>query len=266
MTKGKIITLSILLFVITLIGVLFGVVFCLRQQEVTVIGESPITPSREEIVSTAGLKKGKSIFMLDKEKAINNIEQKYPYLKVVQIKTKSVTKIDIRVRARHKTYYTKAGTKYFVMDEDLKVLEVSEVQPLELIYIKENTLNINSSSTLPCDFVGTKKQTQTLNGLFKAMYTQVVKEKDANGNNVYFTRQEICTIIKEVELKSFDTFDKIIATTSYGVKLDIENSTKEINKKINICFALINENNYTKGTLKLFNDLDGELKYAYFEE
>ena len=268
MTKGKIITLSILLFVITLLGILFGVVFCLRQQDVTVVGDSPVTVSREEIITTAGFENGKSIFMLDKDAATNKIEQKYPYVKVVQIKTTGVTKIDIRIRARHEMFYTKFGENYYVMDEDLKVLKIIDngVEPVGLTAIKENCLNINAS-TLICDFIGDEFQTNSINNLFEAVYSTVKKD-----DNNYLTRQEISALIKNVELKTYNTFNKIIITTSYGVKLDIENPERDMNNKIYFCFEKIKEyindanGKETSGVIKLFYDLEDTLKFAYIEE
>ena len=124
MKKGAVITLSIVALILVLTGVLFGAVFCLRTQKVVVLGETPVTISKEDIVSAAGFKKGESIFLLDKEKAISNIEAKHAEIKVVQIKTTSVTEIEIRIRARHKMFYTTFGENYFILDEDLKVLDI----------------------------------------------------------------------------------------------------------------------------------------------
>ena len=116
MRKGSVIALSIIALLLVTAGVLFGAVFCLRSQSVKVVGDSPITISKEDIISTAGLKKGQSIFLIDKEKALNNIEAKFPYVKVIQIKTTSLTEIEFVVRARHKMFYAEDDTKYYIMD------------------------------------------------------------------------------------------------------------------------------------------------------
>ena len=95
MSKKAIFGLTITIFLIVATSVLFGVVFCLRDQTVKIIGDSTISISRDDIVATAGFKDGDSIFMLDKDQAIKNIEAKFSHIKVVQIKTLSVTNLPL---------------------------------------------------------------------------------------------------------------------------------------------------------------------------
>lgn len=271
MTKKGIIISSIILSVVILASILFGAVFCLRKQTVKVVDGSTLSVKATQIIETANLKKGKSIFMLDKNKAIKNIEAKYPHIKVVQIKTTSITSIEICVRARHEMYYTQANEKYYIFDEELKVLEIideisSESEPTHLTKIAESDLKI-SESTKICDFVGTEEQRKITDGLFTAMYTSVTKPEEANAT--YLTRTDICDINKEIEFEEFESFNKIIITTKYGVKLDIENPTNNIETKINICFSTIKhfmteQNNKEKsGTIKIYSNLNGELVSVY---
>ena len=108
MSKKRIIILSVLLGIVTLLIILFGVVFCLRKIEISPLSaeEYPlymyqinekgnvdtddngkkiqINLTNDMILKAAGLKKGTPIFSVNKEKAKNNIEKTYPSLKVVQ--------------------------------------------------------------------------------------------------------------------------------------------------------------------------------------
>ena len=63
MTKGKIILVSILAFLLLVVSVLFGLVFRLRKQTVSFIENEPRTEmtldiTKEQIISAAKLKKG----------------------------------------------------------------------------------------------------------------------------------------------------------------------------------------------------------------
>ena len=268
MTKKSVIWLSILLFVIVLIGVLFGAVFCLRKQKVTVIGASPLEISREDIIKTANLENGQSIFMLDKESAISKLEARYPKLKVIQIKTIGLMEIEIVVRARHEMFYSTYNDNYYVMDEELKVLNIIQAEtepsnePVGLTKIATDNLSINSS-TLICDFVGSEHQQNVIYNLYTAMVATVTKTVDGvdGEKEVYFERADINDMLREVSFESFKTFNKLIIKTKHGVVLDIESPEKNLQNKINKCFSTIEKfieesNDKEKsGTIKIYYDL-----------
>lgn len=273
MKKGKIITLSIIAFLIAIASILFGVVFCLRNQDVKVLGDYPLNISREELISTANIKKGKSIFMIDKETAINNIESKYPYVKVVQIKTTNLTSIEIRVRARHEMFYTKSHDNCYILDEELKVLNIvpiaNETELSNLSFIKENQLNI-PASTLKCDFIGKSWQQNTTYNLFVSMSRVVTKK--VGKEEVYLSRADISKMLRTIEFETFKSFNTITIKTNYGVELSIEKPEINLEEKINICFSTINQfveekNGKEKsGLIKIYYDESGVMKTIYIKE
>ena len=279
MSKKGIILLTIIAFFIVLTAVLFSTVFCLRTQNVLVVGDTPIVLSKKEIIETAGLKKGESIFMLDKEKATNNIETKYPNIKVVHIKTKSITEIEIQVRARHEMCYAIYNNSYYVLDEELKVLDIIEndVEATEeineitqLTRIEAGLLNIKSTTKI-CNFVGNKLQKTTMSKLYLAMITTVTKTEGSGDeeHEVYLTRSDVCDMIKEVSFEEHETYNKILIKTKYGVVLDVENPSKQLQHKINICFSTIKalidegENKEKSGTIKIYYDIENHQKCIY---
>ena len=278
MSKNAVVSLSIITVAIVLIGILFGTVFCLRTQNVTIVGDSPVVISKEDIIRAASLKNGQSIFMLDKQKAISKIEATYPYVKVIQIKTTSVTEIDIKIRARHEMCYSKQNNNYYIMDEELKVLNIIEASvdesnaPTNLIHIEDGVLNINSS-TMVCDFVGSANHKNIMAELYKAMVTVVTKAIGDGEDSVeaYFTRSDVCEMLKDIQFQEYETYTKIIISTKHGVKLDIENPDKNLQNNINICFSTIKEflsNSETEikaksGTIKIYYDLENNQKCVY---
>lgn len=243
--KKKIISISIISAILITIGLLFGVVFCLRGQAVIIVGDSPIGVTKEEIISTAGLKNGKSIFFLNKDKATENIEKKYPYIKVVQIKTSSIQNIEIVVRKRFETYYyerslTETSSAYYILDEELKVLNITDEKPLNLMQI-DNSTNMCNSDTLVSDFVGSELQKTALKNLYIGMYSAVrVGEGD---DEHYVEREEMSSIVKSI---SFDKgysltreYDILVLNTVEGAIIKIWDPTNEATRKINIGFSAL---------------------------
>ena len=68
--------------------------------------------TEQDVIKTANIKSGEPVLMLNKEEAISNIENKYPKLKVVQIKTINLNEIEIVVRERFSLYYISANESY----------------------------------------------------------------------------------------------------------------------------------------------------------
>ena len=273
MSKKAFISLSIFVMLIVLIGVLFGTVFVLRTQTVVVVGDSPVAISKEDIISSAGLENGKAIFMLDKDAAAANIEAKHADVKVVQIKTVSISEIEILIRARHKMFYATFNNKNYILDEDLKVLDIKNElsdEDQNLTKIEDENLEINQS-TLKCDFVGAVWQREASQNLYTALLNNVKTKNEEETE--YYSRMDFAGIFKTVKFEEFETFNKIIITTDYGVKFDIENPNKDLTNKLNICLTAMNrfvadesDNREDSGTIKIYFDLNGEQQSVYINE
>lgn len=264
--KAKIITISIVLSILALILILFGAVFCLYKQDVVFIGDrtSTIDITNEEIIESAGLKKGRPIFSLDKETAINNIERTYPYLKVIQINTVSAIRIEISVRERYEMYYTYSDStkKYYVLDEELKVLRMSDIEPigitkLESSILGEDMLDILgiTSNTIVSDFLSTENYRGITYELFVSMYNTVMI--DDAGTDRYVDREDIKSLITKLQFaKGYtleETYDRVILNLSNGFIVDIGKPQENFQDKVNICFSALDtliENGETSGTIK----------------
>ena len=264
--KAKIITISIVLSILALILILFGAVFCLYKQDVVFIGDrtSTIDITNEEIIESAGLKKGRPIFSLDKETAINNIERTYPYLKVIQINTVSAIRIEISVRERYEMYYTYSDStkKYYVLDEELKVLRMSDIEPigitkLESSILGEEMLDILgiTSNTIVSDFLSTENYRGITYELFVSMYNTVMI--DDAGTDRYVDREDIKSLITKLQFaKGYtleETYDRVILNLSNGFIVDIGKPQENFQDKVNICFSALDtliENGETSGTIK----------------
>lgn len=227
---------------------MFGFVFRLRKQEVLL---NDVTINSESIIKSAGIENGKSIFFVDKENAKSNIEKTYPNIKVVQIKTINFTELQFIVRARYPLYYTLEGDKFYILDDEFKVLEITTVKPNNLIKI-DNEINFNN--VVVGDFVGTTEEKEISYNLFKAMYEAVVNSSGLQA------RQDIAERIDCIEIDK----NRLIINTKEGSILDIENPSSDLTRKINICFTKINNlikegksGELIGSTIKIFYNAEG---------
>lgn len=270
MSKRKIFLLTIIVLIILLNVVMFGFVFRLRNQTVIVVGED-VKYSSQQIILAGELENGRSIFLIDKDHTIQSIESKFSDLKVIQIKTTGINSIEIKVRARHKTYFVKQGLTYYVLDEDLKVLEKVDnhtiVESLNLIEIESEVENI-SSSTDKCDFIGNSTQKQLFYNLYVAVHTNTTISKTEP--TATESHLKMCELIKSVSIQetgakdgSVDTILNI--TTETGIKLKIHGANVDLANKFNASYTLISDSaiveDNTVGTLELYGISDAGVIY-----
>ncbi|HJD06040.1 MAG TPA: FtsQ-type POTRA domain-containing protein [Candidatus Onthoplasma faecipullorum] len=281
MSKTKIAIISTVVGILAIIAILFGVVFCLRREEVVVVGnEANIEISSDAIINSAGLKHGTSIFMLDKDTAINNIEKEFPYIKVIQIKTVSVIKVEIHVRSRVETFYVQNQNKYYILDEELKVLRILETgidENIEetlnnLIVLNLSDLGI-TSNTVAADFLSTEYYRQVINDLYGALYSTAMLDLDSDGQTEYLSRADIIDVIDSVEFDvgySLDeAYTRVILNLNNGFKIDIGKPEENLSYKVNVCFSAYNklsEEQKATGSIKYYYTAEGEAKAGYFAE
>lgn len=280
--KAKIITIAIVLSILALILILFCAVFCLYRQDVVFIGErnNTVKITDEQIIETAGFRTGRSIFSLDKDKAIENIEQTYPYLKVVQINTVSAIRIEIRVRERYEMYYAadEINQNYYILDEELKVLQITDFEPTGITKLESSLLgdaNIDilgiTGNTVVSDFLANTHFRSLTDNLFVAMYNTVMIEED--GVDRYVTRDDIKTLVTYVQFARGytlqESYDRIIITTSRGFIIDIGKPDSNLENKVNICFNAIDaliERGESGGTIKVTYLDNGEERYNFIRD
>ena len=280
--KAKIITIAIVLSILALILILFCAVFCLYRQDVVFIGErnNTVKITDEQIIETAGFRTGRSIFSLDKDKAIENIEQTYPYLKVVQINTVSAIRIEISVRERNEMYYAadEINQNYYILDEELKVLQITDFEPTGITKLESSLLgdtNIDilgiTGNTVVSDFIANTHFRSLTDNLFVAMYNTVMIEED--GVDRYVTRDDIKTLVTYVQFARGytlqESYDRIIITTSRGFIIDIGKPDSNLENKVNICFNAIDaliERGESGGTIKVTYLDNGEERYNFIRD
>lgn len=276
--KKRIIGLSIVAVTLILIGVLFGFVFCVRNQNVSYLDKN-IKITKQELLETANIKNGTPIFTIDKSSAINNIESKFPGIKVVQIKTTSIIDIQIVVDSRKEIYFTTHEDFVYIMDKELKVLQIAEKADMSkyenLIEISNKIAKINKNTKV-CNFVGTTSYQNIAKNLYNAIYKNAVKQ--VGEEKQHLTHAEVLELVKNVKMSVGATLSgecdvlilELADSTSfgtYGKTIEIWKPESDLDYKFNACFSTLTtlqEKEIDAEKISYSYDADDKDKLSYF--
>jgi len=248
MTKrAVIITTTILVAIMMIVTILFGAVFRVRKIEL-VYGQDFVYKSQDnEILGVSKLNKNISIFEVDRDKIALNIEKIYHYAKA-QVNLSSLTSVTIKLSNRTPMYYFVQDNVYYILDEDCKILEVETTPNNAISNIKLTNVFSASEDTVAGEFLS-NKYSGVCTSLYKAMYSNAVlnigEDSDLDGelDLKHFNREDMKNIITDIAFDSvYDLngkLDKLVMSTSYGVKLTIVQPQVNLDYKVNMLFSAL---------------------------
>lgn len=247
MTKrAVIITSSIFAGIIMIVTILFGAVFRVRDIKLNYNAEFYYKDQVSDILSVSKLKKNISIFEINQDKIIKNIESNYPYARVEGINLTSFTSVNIKLSNRAPLYYFTENEICYILDEDSKVLETvtteeynnKNYQFIDLKNVFSASENIQVGQFLD------GRYSNILKDLYNSLYSNAMIEVD-NGNGEfeakYLEREDMLQIINGIQfIQEYELngkVDKLVINTSFGVKMSIIEPQKDLDNKINRAFS-----------------------------
>lgn len=136
MSKKRSIIIFSVIAALTVVLILSSTLFRIRKQNVeftsAIEGVSEI-----DIQNASGIKNGKSVFLINKEKTKQNIEKLVPYAKVENIYITFPNAINYVISNRTDFCFFERDGSYFICDNFLKVLRTSSEKP-DLIEIDKD--------------------------------------------------------------------------------------------------------------------------------
>lgn len=120
---------------VTILIVLCSTVFTLSTVEVSWLSTTKVLSGKtnDEIIDSGKFKKGESVFLLNKSRYIQNLEQNNPYLKVVGMEINFPNKLIVNISEREELFALKvvnensvSGYSYVFLDYDLKALKITD--------------------------------------------------------------------------------------------------------------------------------------------
>ena len=152
MKKKLIITFSVLGGIIVLLVILLFTLFGLRNVSLdlrTYNSNFSSTEAQESVIESGNFAYNMPIFFQDKQAYIDNLEKANPYLKVINIESKFPNSLIVKCVDREELFAIKmADDKYFILDEDLKVLNIvnsfTSTQTNAILLVLDDNININN--------------------------------------------------------------------------------------------------------------------------
>lgn len=227
--KSLAIILSILL-IIVLFVVLTSTIFCFKNVELNFLSNTIVLNEKnDEILNSGDFKFGKSIFFLNKNEIKNTLEEKNPYLKVINIETIFPNKIKINVIERNsllclKGYNEGNFSSFMIIDEDAKVLE-----------------NLNSFSNTKLNPIlvsteGEKFEAFTAGQVYSGEYNQILKnlstELLAYRSNVNLLKANFEEIIL-----NYESEDTIKIKMRSGTDIVLKNASQRLPEKFMLALS-----------------------------
>lgn len=117
--RAAIITIAVCSALLVLFAI-FDAFSIQRVRLIVVNGDAPYT--NEQIIAVSGIEKGGLLYSIDKKDVERKILEGAPYIKDVNI-TRALEVVFINVTADKPKYYTEVSGEYFILSEDLRVLE-----------------------------------------------------------------------------------------------------------------------------------------------
>lgn len=282
--KAIIISTCAVLIVVAIITLLFSVVFRVRKIEVLVAEDFEYIQHIDSIVELSGIEKGDSVFAFNRESIKNKIEAEYPYARVEAISVVGLSEVNIRLSNREGFYYINENNKYYLLDEDCKVLHVTTDSDKISRYIDVSSIFNIGQEVKSGDFIKQENSDICIN-LYKALYTNATLNigQDANGNGKleekHLDRADMLNVISNIEINKVQDLSGAISelviktnSSSYGVTIKIVAPNKNLDKKINMAFSalrLLVEDDLENGTdlaktnVIYINDINGKITNMY---
>ena len=179
MKNKKLVILLSIFGALVLVILLTSTIFCVRNVSVNwLTTRQGLTALQDEsVVKSADVKMGKSIFLLKTEEIAENVERKYPRIKVVSIERKFPNGVVIHVAEREELFSIKINDRlYAIVDSEGKVLET------RTDYVSnesgENPINVTLSNYLQGDddfVVGYMIRSDRIRGIIQKLSTSLAE-------------------------------------------------------------------------------------------
>lgn len=254
--KSLVIILSVLAFIVLLV-VLSSTIFCLKTVEVSFYSNTiNLTNKESEIIESGNFKYNASIFFINKNKYIKNIEEANPYIKVINIETNFPNKLTINCIERNelfaiKSYENNTFNGYMILDDELKVLKN------DISY--ENNHNNAILVNIENEFSNKVLAGQTLNSTYNSLLKKLAIELLAYNDNVLILKANF----NEITLNYSGKGDIQIKMRS-GTEIILKDAENRLTEKFMLALSTYNQKqDKTSGKITAFENNEGVIEAYY---
>lgn len=271
----------LLVVVLTAIILMFTL-FKLKKVDVQLKTETNVlTEEIIEEIKEDTLKQGGSVLFVGKEKIIFNLEQKFPYLKIVNIETKIPNKFVIHCLEREEFFAIESQGKTYYLDEELKILRIKdgdfekqengavllkledlverENGKIENVYLDLNLQNANEGQFVKLSETNIQKIAVSILSGFEANNRQLSTVRSLYNKFDVFYKAEVIDeeILWHACLRLEDRS---------GYKIEIVDANENLAEKIGVMFEAISSTkpqNLIGKTIVVYKNLNNQFVYSF---
>ncbi|MBR5438923.1 MAG: FtsQ-type POTRA domain-containing protein [Clostridia bacterium] len=193
--------------------------------------------------------KGKNYIFTDTNKIANEVQKSSPYVKVVSVNKVFPNKIVVEIKERKEALCLVYDSKYYVLDEELVILKISNSNENNVDGLKNVELNLNVADYGQAELaVGAKLNVydQTAFSYLKNSVTKFVEN-----------RQNLESVTLEVK-RDGNVYNRLTLAMREGVKFRIQKANEETLEKLDKAFEFYSN-------LTMPNGNKGEGDYFVFK-
>ena len=224
----KLLGVIIAVAVIVVLTIVLWVTFTIRNITLDTTSNLKLTDEEtQELINDSGIKLKSSIFSVDENIVIQNIEKSHPSLKVISVERKFPNTVCVNITNRTPVYSVGLSTgARAILDRELKIIDVVE-------------------SDEDIDYI-TRVTGYTINGTIQkgGMVTGIsfLKEITAEAEKMSFVNQRMSSFIPTIVYLKADTskedeVSKILLQTKTGVSLVIREDVGSMGKYFNYAYT-----------------------------
>lgn len=247
--------LSILTFIV-LIVVLSSTIFSLKKVNLVFYSNTINLTNKEDIIESGNFKYNQSIFFINKQTYINNLEKNNPYLKVLNIESDFPNNLTINAIERNemfvvKTYKDNVFKNYAILDDEFKILTTtssftnSNQNPILI-----NIENYNYLSKNAGEFLDENDYNETL----KILSNELL----AYNNNVILLKANFA----EIHL-NFENKNNVLIKMHSGVEILLQDYTQKLEGKFRLALSYYNSSSSEKkeeGRITVFENNEQQIE------
>lgn len=219
---------SVLVGVIALIILLSFTLFSLRKIEVDFRTSTlNLDVTQEKIIENSGIGRGGSIFFRNKNKYIKKLEDKYPYIKVINIESVFPSKYIIHVGEREEVYAVEHNDIIHICDDQFKILRILSTEE-GFNSSQQNSIKLSGVKIEDKNYaVGEKLNVSNFVDIYSVLHShnRTIAEQKSIIKEITFSIERDETLKKDVlnaTLKLFDGQEYKIINCNYGLKYKIK--------------------------------------------
>lgn len=255
MNKRLVILLSIFFFIVLVI-LLSSTVFSFQEAQVNFLSTTNYLVNEKTILDSAHFEYGESIFFIDREEYIENLELNNPYIKVISLELVFPNKVVIHAIERNEVFAFKlSDNTYVICDEELKVLAVKQV----FVNTTSNAILVSLQNLVPVEdaVVGTVLTLPTTYSNIIKNFIVFSKEWDSDLLNLRGN-------IERIEL-NYEEENNLRIEMRQGVEIIVLDSNLNLSNKLQLSYSVYDSASIdrTKGIILIIEQQNEEIIAMY---